>query len=278
MRIVFGFVLLLGVGLAGGAVYMAQGYIGQHRAALEQERAARAAQVPLVGVFVVNRTMAYGDEIKKEDVRIVRWPEDAIPEGAFLDPLELFPNGENELRTVLRKMEKDEAVLLTKVTKPGQDAGLTSRLSRGMRAFAIKVDVSSGVSGFLRPDDNVDVYWTGQSSDREVTKLIEDGVRIIAVDQTADYERNEATIARTVTVEVSPQQVAALAQAQATGRLSLSLVGAGDDTVAGAIQVDQNELLGIVQDRVVEAKKAQVCTIKTRRGAEVLEIPIPCTN
>lgn len=279
MRIVFGFVLLLGVGLAGGAVYLAQGYVGAHRAALEQERAARMAQVPLVGVFVVNRTMAYGDEIKKEDVRIVAWPEDAIPEGAFIDPAELFPNGENELRTVLRKMEKDEAVLLTKVTKPGQDAGLTSRLAKGMRAFAIKVDVSSGVSGFLRPDDNVDVYWTGQSGDKEVTKLIQARVRIIAIDQTADTERNEATIARTVTVEVSPHQVASLAQAQATGRLALSLVGAGDDTVANSqIEVDQNELLGIEEERVVEVQKEKVCTIKTRRGAEVLEIPIPCTN
>ena len=52
-------------------------------------------------------------------------------------------------------------------------------------------------------------------------------------------------IARTVTVSVSPQQVAALAQAQSTGNLSLSLVGAEDDTVAAAIQVDQHALLGI---------------------------------
>ena len=29
---------------------------------------------------------------------------------------------------------------------------------------------------------------------------------------------------------------------------------------------------------VEEAEVAQVCTIKTRRGAEVVTIPIPCTN
>lgn len=276
MRIVFGFVLLLGVGLAGGAVYMAQGYIGAYSAALEEERAARAAQVPLVDVFVVNRQLAYGEYLAKEDVRLVSWPENAIPEGAFLDPAELFKG--DELRTVLRRIEKDEAVLAVKVSEPGQDAGLTSRLSRGMRAFAINVDVSSGVSGFLRPDDVVDVYWSGNAQDKEVTKLIQSRIKIIAIDQTADTERNKATIARTVTVEASPQQVAALAQAQSTGRLSLSLVGAGDDTVAEAIEVDQNQLLGIEEEKVAERAKEKVCTIKTRRGAEVVEIPIPCVD
>jgi len=74
--------------------------------------------------------------------------------------------------------------------------------------------------------------------------------------------------------------VADLAQAKLTVRLTLSLVGAEDDTVAGAIEVDQNQLLGIQEAQVQIEQKAekQVCTIRTRRGAEVVEIPIPCTN
>ena len=113
----------------------------------------------------------------------------------------------------------------------------------------------------------------------EVTKLIEAGVQLIAIDQSANGNVDEATIARTVTVSVSPQQVAALAQAQSTGKLSLSLVGAEDDTVASAIEVDQRSLLGIASEAVIqEAPKEKVCTIRTRRGAEVVELPIPCTN
>ena len=154
-----------------------------------------------------------------------------------------------------------------------------------MRAFTIKVDVSSGVSGFLRPGDRVDVYWTGRVAlDRdapasEVTKLIEAGVQLIAIDQSAGGELSEATIARTVTVAVNPQQVAGLAQAQSTGNLSLSLVGAEDDTIASAIEVDQRSLLGIAEKEVqAKAEAEKVCTIRTRRGAEVVELPIPCTN
>ena len=91
--------------------------------------------------------------------------------------------------------------------------------------------------------------------------------------------RSEAAIANTVTVAVQPYQVAALAQAQSTGDLSLSLVGAEDDTVAGEIEVDQRRLLGLTEETVkVETTTEKVCTIRTRRGAEVVEIPIPCTN
>ncbi|MDF3412976.1 Flp pilus assembly protein CpaB [Sulfitobacter sp. M57] len=284
MRMVFGLVLLVGIALAGGAVYLAKDRIAQYQYANAQAQAALAKIVPTKTVFVATGALKYGQRLTQEDVRAVNWPENAIPEGSFVDMAALFPENTDDLRVVLRAIEKDEAILALKVTEPGEDTGLTSRLERGQRAFAIKVDVSSGVSGFLRPGDKVDVYWTGRAnsggkSSREVTKLIEAAVKLIAIDQSASDVRDEATIARTVTVSVSPQQVAALAQAQSTGSLSLSLVGAEDDTIASAIEVDQRSLLGIEAETVKkEVAAAKVCTIRTRRGAEVVEIPIPCTN
>ncbi|WP_299141417.1 Flp pilus assembly protein CpaB [uncultured Tateyamaria sp.] len=285
MRMVFGLVLLAGIALAGGAVYMAKNYIGQYQTALAKERAQREKIVPTIPVYVAERPLKYGEALTMEDVRTVDWPENAIPEGAFTEDNPIFAEGVTEARVVLRSMEKDEAVLAVKVTEPGEEAGLTSRLERGMRAFAIKVDVASGVSGFLRPGDRVDVYWTGRvdqslSQDRgDVTKLIQPGIKLIAIDQNAAGDLDGAIIAQTVTVAVAPAQVAALAQAQSTGRLSLSLVGAEDDTVAGAIEVDQRSLLGIESKAVkVEIEEEKTCSIRTRRGAEVVEIPIPCTN
>jgi pilus assembly protein CpaB len=285
MRMVFGLVLLVGVALAGGAVYMAKNYIGAYQNELARERAARQEIVPTVDVYVAQRSLKYGEALAKEDIRLVAWPENAIPEGTFVGKDSLYPEGEDELRVVLRAMEKDEAIMAIKVTEPGEEAGLTSQLERGMRAFAIKVDVASGVSGFLRPGDRVDVYWTGRIQGKarenrgEVTKLIDTAIKLIAVDQKSAGDLDGAPIARTITVAVRPEQVAALAQAQSSGRLSLSLVGADDDTVAGAFQIDQNKLLGIEAEEVkADLAEEKVCTIRTRRGAEVLEIPIPCTN
>jgi pilus assembly protein CpaB len=111
MRIVFALVLLIGVGLAGFAVYMARGYVSSTEQQLAAERAAREQMVPTVEVFVVTQEMRYGQRITKDVIRAVRWPEDAIPEGAFKSMEELFPKGEDVLRSVLRTMEKDEAIM-----------------------------------------------------------------------------------------------------------------------------------------------------------------------
>lgn len=282
MRMVFGLVLLVGLALAGFAVYMVQGYVSQTQVALEIERAARAKAGPLVEVYVVNKPLNYGDPITKADVQKIYWPQNTLPDSIFTDEAALFPGDGTKQRFVLRQMEKFEPVLGVKITEPGEDAGLTARLAKGMRAFAIKVDVASGVSGFLQPNDRVDVYWTGNSGDGgqgEITQLIEATVRIIAVDQTASNDRSgSAMIARTVTVEASPEQVARLAQAQATGRLALSLVGIGDDSVTGAVEVNRNALLGIERQEVVAVQVEKVCTVRTRKGADVIDMPIPCTN
>lgn len=293
MRGVFGLILIVGVALAGGAVYMARNYISEYQAALARERLAtqealanaKVEVAPTVGVIVSNRTLKYGQPLTQEDVRVVEWPETAIPEGTFVDLAVLFPEtGDNE-RFVLRTMEKDEAIMAVKVTEPGEPAGLTSRLEKGMRAFAISVDVASGVSGFLRPGDSVDVYWTGslrgavEGAAGEITRLIQPNIELVAIDQSAGSDVTGTTIARTVTVAATPEQVAALAQAQSTGRLSLALVGVQDETIASAIEVDQRKLLGIKEVAPApQPVKERVCTIRARRGGEIVEEPIPCTN
>lgn len=282
MRFVFGLVLILGVGLAGFAVFMAQGRISQYQSALAQQQAEIRKKVPLEDVYVATRVLEYGERVTKEDVKLVPFPVSSVPEGAFRTEAELFPAEGDKPRFVVRQIEDKEVLMALKVTEPGEDAGVSSRLAKGMRAFAIRVDVATGVSGFLRPGDHVDIYWSGggagDGGGDTITKLIEAGVKLIAIDQTSDTSRNNPLIARTVTVELSPQQVAALAQAQSTGRLSLSLVGTQDDSIAQAADVNQRTLLGIVDEKVVEAKNPEVCTIRTRRGAEVVEIPIPCSN
>lgn len=279
MRIVFGLVLFVGVALSGGAMYMAKDRISQYQSVLAAQRAELANAVTVTEVFVANRQIRYGEQISMADVRPIPWPAGAVPDGAFTEAEKLFPKENELMRVALRVMERDEPIMGIKVTEPGADAGVAARLAEGMRAFAITVDVASGVSGFLRPGDRVDVYWTGTGEESRVTRLIEPGIRLIAIDQNDDQDRNRPTIARTVTVEAAPEQVAVLAQAQATGNLALALVGVRDTTVSGMVEVDRNRLLGVEDAPVEEVAVAQeVCTIRTRRGAEVVNIPIPCTN
>jgi len=290
MRLIFGLVLLVGIGLAGFAVYMAKTYIEQYQQQLAQERQQRAPAIETIDVMVAARDLKYGERLEKGAVKRVSYPKAALPEGVFTEVEVLFPEDARDPREVLRSMVEGEVILAGKVTDPGEPAGIGSRLADGMRAFAIEVDAKSGVSGFLRPGDRVDVYWTGTvgkgdmrtegNSTGEVTKLIENGVELIAVDQVSDENTTGAILARTVTVAVRPQQVAALAQAQATGRLSLSLVGAGDQSVSEVVEVDQRRLLGLAEEtpEKIEKPQEEICTIRTRRGSEVVVSQIPCTN
>ncbi|WP_439111233.1 Flp pilus assembly protein CpaB [Lentibacter sp.] len=282
MRGIFGLVLIVGVALAGFAVFMAKDYIDKYQSALEAERS-KGGSIDTVEIFVTKKPVKYGDQLTAEDVRLVSWPTRSVPQGAYSIPEELFPQGFDKPRSVLRSLEPGEAILAVKLTNPGEPAGLTSLLKPGERAFTIEVSVASGVSGFLRPGHQVDVYWTGrvegQGRNAEVTKLIQSSLPLIAIDQSANEEVQKAGIARTVTVAASAQQVAALAQAQSTGSLSLALVGSGDARTNEVIEVDQNALLGVVAAEAPVAQALEeVCTIRTRRGAEVVEIEIPCTN
>lgn len=282
MRMIFGLVLVVGVALAGAAVWMVQGYVSQAQLDVAREKAVRIKLGELIDVYVVNKPMPYGTPITKNDVVLATFPVKSLPAGAFVDEATLFPSDNSQKRYVTVPLENLEPLLATKITKPGEDISLTSRLSKGKRAFAIKVDVASGVSGFVQPGDNVDIYWTGstQGSNSEFTQMIETVVKVVAVDQVANSDRaTSASIARTVTVEATPEQVARLAQAQATGRLALALVGTGDETIVSAVEVDSAALLGIKAPIApIAQEKARECSIKTRRGAEVVEIPIPCTN
>ncbi len=277
MRLVFGAVLLAGIGLAGFAVFQTHQHISQMQTELAEARR-NANTAEMVNVFVSAKPLRYGERLTRSDVRIAPFPSYAVPRGAYTDVDDLFPNN-SDSRIVLRAMEELEPILQVKLTEPGKQAGITSHLTAGKRAFTIPVNMTSGVAGFLRPGDNVDIFWTGRT-DRggEVTQLIQSQMRLIAVDQSADMDRTtNVAAARTVTVEASPQQAAALAQAQGSGRLSLALVGAGDTTPVEAIEMTQDKLLGIVrEERVVETE--QKCHIRTRRGGDMVLIEIPCTN
>lgn len=318
MRAVFALVLVVGMALAGVAVYMAQTYMGQTEAALAKANALREKTGRLVQVYAVKQAMVFGDPLTPEDVDLVYVQEARLPAGAFVytDPAKaaapasasatagapapkaakdaaeappatlaatdpLFPADQDKPRFLLRSVEANEIVLATRVTEPGEAASLTGKLEKGMRAFQVKVDTSSGVQSFIMPDTFIDIYWTGVGGDvsGEMTRLIESAVKVIAVDQASGEGQMVSGNARTVTVAASPEQVARLAQAQATGRLTMSLVASAEDAVSGLVEVNRDGLLGIeAKPEVIEAAAPEVCTIKTRKGDAVVEVPIPCTN
>lgn len=270
-------ILVLGLGLAGYGVYMAQSYVSQTHEAIA---AAQARQQPVqnaietVPMVVATRALRYGEPILPDDIRLVRWPTESVPAGGFQALTDVVSDS-NRPRVVLRAMEPNEPILAIKVSQPGQPAGIAAQLSPGLRAFTIRIDTSSGISGSLRPSDMVDLYWTGRGQNGEVTRLLSSALRIIALDENADQDRTSTGVPRSVTIEAAPETVATIAQGQSTGRLSLSVVGLDDERELAGIEVDARRLLGVETAVVVPVER---CSIRTRRGSEVVMIEIPCTN
>lgn len=284
MRAVFALVLVVGMALAGVAVYMIQGYMADLEGALRKEQAFNAKAGKLVEVFVFAKPKKYGDALAEEDVVAIFWPEKSLPETVFRDKAVLFPENADGPRYIMRSTEAFEPVLASRVTEPGELASLTSKLEKGKRAFAIRVGTNSGISNFVKPDDYIDILWTGGVSGVEggMTRQIESAVLVIAVDNLLNEGQvSSDTVAQTVTVAATPEQVARLAQAQATGKLTLSLAGSATEIVEGTVETDTNTMLGIVEEVVapeVVVVEKQKCYTKQRSGGVLVDtnIEIPC--
>ena len=284
MRAVFALVLLVGMALAGMAVYMIQGYMADLETALHQEKAFNAKAGKLVEVYVFAKPKKYGDALAEDDVQLIYWPEKSLPETIFRDKETLFPPNADAPRYIMRSTEAFEPVLASRVTEPGQLASLISKLEKGKRAFAITVGRNSGISNFVKPDDYIDILWTGSVPGVEggFTRQIESAVLVIAVDNVINEGQVSGdSSAQTVTVAATPEQVARLAQAQATGQLTLSLAKDSSETIDGLVETNTKSMLGIVQEEVapeVVAPEVKKCYAKQRSGGVLVDtdVEIPC--
>lgn len=127
-----------------------------------------------------------------------------------------------------------------------QDALMTSReggfmsavLENGFRAISVAVNPTSGNAGFISPGDRVDMIVTrkvrnsnssGGSDEQIVSETFIEDVRVLAVDQQLDNPENKAILAKTVTVQVSPDQAEKIAVAAEIGKISLVLRSAAMD-------------------------------------------------
>ena len=279
MRLVFGLVLLVGMGLAGFAVYMVKGYFETQEAVLQQERRRAATAVVTVDVYAPTRALTYGEFVTPEDVRLIKYAREFLPEGVFTTEEELFPLGVNMPRVVTRPMEVNEPILSVKVTEPGAPRGITALLEPGMRAFPLPDNVTAAFGEELRPTDRIDVYWSGTlRNGKSTTSIILSGLEIIAVDEPDADGKGGGT---GVVVQVTSEDFAALSAAQQAGRLSLTPVGTGDFTPIGDIQTDIEAVLGIEavvveEEPEPEVQEEQRCFVTKRVGTERIQEEVAC--
>ena len=196
-------------------------------------------------VVVAATGLDFGSRLGREHLRAVTWPVASIPPGSFTSIDDLVGSGQE--RIVLRAIEENEPILASKVTAPGGRAALSTVLPTDKRAITIRVNDVLGVAGFVLPGDRVDVLLTRAHSDNNpasesVTNLLLQNLRVLGIDQEASERKEKPTVAKAVTLEVSPDEAQMLTLGSQVGSLSLALRNSSDQAAVQARPVTLADL------------------------------------
>jgi pilus assembly protein CpaB len=221
--------------MGGIAAFLARSWLESH---------ARASTVGVsVGTIVVAaQPLGFGVAVSPDNVAEIPWAAKALPEGAFVSKNDLLKDGR---RVVLSAFDRNEPILRSKVTGPGQRASLSSLLEPGKRAVTVRVDDVRGVAGFILPGDFVDVVLIGEDPaiKREgYSEILLQHVKVLAIDQLASERQELPTVAKAVTVEVTSEEAQRILLATNIGKLSLVLRQPGDRNAASDRRVTERDL------------------------------------
>lgn len=230
---------------AGGAAFFANRMMAAPRPVVAEPGEALPAGG--VRVLVASADIQPGEALGAGALRWQPWPDDMVrAEYVTIDPARQSDADRKaaaanfEGRLARRMIAAGEPLTSAKVFERDGVGFLAGALNSGMRAMSVAIDPESGAGGFVLPGDQVDVilshditkslpqqmrdYGSDAGVVKHAAETVLENVRVLAVDQTAKQNADgEPVVAKTATLEVSPQQAQILALAASMGELSLSL-------------------------------------------------------
>jgi pilus assembly protein CpaB len=206
----------------------------------------RPAAAETTPIYVALHSINLGDPIDASMVSLQEWPKDKVPPGAIsqLDELE----GRRPRTAIIQ----GEPILDAKLLAPGQLADPITSIPKGFRLKTISVDAEKSAAGLLSPGDRVDVQLFVKRDERNgidsaKTKVILQNIRVFAVDQTVQRSPDggdERTIAKTVSLLLTPEQASKLTLAENLGQVSLSPRNPNDEESSANVEYSTEDLLG----------------------------------
>jgi pilus assembly protein CpaB len=264
--IMIGFAVVFGL----LAVFIAQAWLNNQASMQAKNFESNKKPVAMQTIVVAKQPLRFGTELSESALMEVPWPEASMPAGAFSKISDLLHGGR---RVVLTAIEPNEPVLSLKITGPGQRATLSALVKPGMKAVTIRVNDVEGVGGFVLPGDRVDVVLTRQIDKGSAsTEVVLQNARVLAVDQTADERAAKATVAKSVTLEVSTVEAQKVWLASSVGNLSLLLRKAGETAQTKTRKITLNDLGG---NETVSTDKVATATVVVTRASATQEYTVP---
>lgn len=235
-------------------------------ASAEAREQVRMVQVATAAVNIEPRAV-----IQPGMVQFTEQPLDEAPAGAYSTTEAVYG------KVAQQMIPAGSAITSTKVADRNTNLGMAFNLQDGRRAMSVALDPVSGVAGFLKPGDHVDVIATYSGNGEDVTRTVLQNVTLMAIGSTpintAQYQNeggpaiqkgdnpNKATVdAATATLAVWPDQAQILALASAKARLHLALRPVDDEAPTPLPPTDTGVVFGPMAkpvDRVASAPPPQ---------------------
>jgi pilus assembly protein CpaB len=230
----------------------------------------------VVAAGPINRGVALQPPLLK----IVKYPADAVPAGAFSAITDVTGPVGGPGRITLRPVGANEPILATDLAGTGARQIMSTTIAAGMEAVSIRSNDVAGVAGFVLPGDHVDVLLTRAvvqglvTQTNWITHILAEDIKVLGVDQVSDQTAQSPVVARAVTLEVTHAQAQAIALGASAGQISLSLRRDGDHSLAVKKVTTINDLGGTPPPPRRHVVKAGAPVIHITRGAMTTDYSI----
>jgi pilus assembly protein CpaB len=246
---------------------------------------AQAYTKNLNNVVVAKVAIPLGTKIIPEQLSVVQFPRESMPDGVF-DSVDKLVG-----RVAVVNIAQREPVTDVKLAAEGTAGGLSAVIPEGYRAITVKVDDVVGISGFIQPGAMVDVVVVidpaENSSQDPVSKIVLQNIKVLANGQNIDQPKNEreANSVKAVTLQVTPEQAEKLVLAANEGKLQLVMRNGIDQSDAQTTGVNKRTLLSgehampAPSPGALKSEQTQpVAQPAPRRMRPVVEAPAPAAS
>jgi len=200
-------------------------------------------------IVVAGADIDIGQRLAPEMAKLVEWPTDSVPKGAFTDPQKLSG------RVLRSSVLAGEPLSESKLAPAGTLGGLSALITEGKRAITVRVNDVIGVAGFALPGNYVDIIVSTETMfdpnaangaaarERSISKIVLERILVLAVAQEVNRDETKPKVVNAVTLEVTPEQAEKLDLARSVGTLSLALRNQIDPAAAATLGATKDSLL-----------------------------------
>ena len=187
----------------------------------ERESVTEVEKVETIDVAVAATELSWGTKINPDMVKMVPFLKSSLPVG-YTGDIETIKG-----RVLITPLKPTEPILESKLAPEDVTiGGVSAVLKHGTRAIAVKGNKVSGISGFIRPGDKVDVYVTinNPKTKQSTTKQVLENILVLATGKEMhNDETNKSSPVGVYTLEVTPEQAEELLLVASKGRLQFAL-------------------------------------------------------